>query len=388
MQDLLPFAAPAEQKYLKAVEKHGSQYKAAEALGVNVRTIQRALKNVRDKAAKQGYSPDHDMTRPVPDGFLAKGVSTLYNADGELTAQWVKSSIDLDRQRQMIQEYATTLSESLPRESKIKPPKLSNTELLNLYPITDYHLGMLAHEDETGAAWDLEIAENLLVDWFKMAIQASPKAYHGVFAQLGDFLHFDGLLAVTPSHGHVLDASARFHEVVRSAIRCLRRILRMLLQVHQKVTFIMAEGNHDLASSLIFRELLAAVYEDEPRIEIITRPDPYYCVEHGKTSLFFHHGHLKKKGSLDSVFTGKFRDVFGRTEYSYAHTGHLHHVDIKETTLMIVEQHRTLAAPDAYASRGGWLSGRDAKVITYSSQYGEVARNTLSAYMVQQLRSA
>ena len=36
---------------------------------------------------------------------------------------------------------------------------------------------------------------------------------------------------------------------------------------------------------------------------------------------------------------------------------------------MIVEQHRTLAAPDAHQARGGWISGRDAKVITYHKDF-------------------
>jgi hypothetical protein len=63
--------------------------------------------------------------------------------------------------------------------------------------------------------------------------------------------------------------------------------------------------------------------------------------------------------------------------------GHLHHVDIKETNLMIIEQHRTLAAPDAYASRGGWMSGRDAQVITYHKEYGQVGRIIISPDMVK-----
>lgn len=49
---------------------------------------------------------------------------------------------------------------------------------------------------------------------------------------------------------------------------------------------------------------------------------------------------------------------------------------------MIVERHRTLAAPDAYASKGGWVSGRDAKVITYSKRFGEVSRITINPEMV------
>jgi hypothetical protein len=49
---------------------------------------------------------------------------------------------------------------------------------------------------------------------------------------------------------------------------------------------------------------------------------------------------------------------------------------------MKVEQHETLAAPDAYAANGGYLSGRSAKVITYHMDYGEVGRFTLTPAMV------
>lgn len=50
---------------------------------------------------------------------------------------------------------------------------------------------------------------------------------------------------------------------------------------------------------------------------------------------------------------------------------------------MVVEQHRTLAAPDAHASRGGWISGRDASVITYHRDYGYVGRVVISPEMVK-----
>jgi len=49
---------------------------------------------------------------------------------------------------------------------------------------------------------------------------------------------------------------------------------------------------------------------------------------------------------------------------------------------MTVIQHSTLAARDAYASRGGWLSDRNCKVITYHDTLGEVARNTVRPEMV------
>src|SRR5690606_29681607 len=188
--------------------------------------------------------------------------------------------------------------------------------------------------------WDTQIAEQLLVDWFGAAIAQSPDAAVGVFAQLGDFLHWDGIQAVTPTSGHVLDADTRFQKLIRVAIGAIRRLTAMLLLQHERVILLMAEGNHDLASSMWLREMFAALYAGEPRIEVITRPDPYYCIEHGKTSLFFHHGHKKKLEQLETVFVAKFREIYGRTKHSYAHTGHLHHNVLRETNTMQIEQHR------------------------------------------------
>lgn len=377
------WATPTELSYIEASNAHGSNTKAAQALGVNRRAVDKAIQRVKRRAAKQGYSPEHDMTHTAPDGFQVKGVSTLYNQDGERSIQWVKTSIDAERQRELWQEAISALSEGIKKEKPAKAPKKTTQGLLNLYTITDYHLGMLAWGEETGGDWDTKIAEDLLVDWFATAIKQAPDAEMAVFAQLGDFLHTDGLEAVTPANHNILDADSRFQKIVRVAIRALRRVVRMLLEKHGFVHIIMAEGNHDPASSIWLREWFHTLYEDEKRVSVDLSPDPYYCYEHGKTSLFFHHGHKRKTSNIDDVFAAKFREVFGRTKHSYAHMGHLHNQQISETNLMLVEQHRTLASPDAYASRGGWLSGRDAKVITYDKEHGEVGRVTITPEMVK-----
>lgn len=383
--NLYSFATARQSEYLESVEKHGTCYAAAKALGVNRRTVERALKALRRKAALRGYSPEHDMTRPTAEPYIVKGTSTLYDAEtGEPKLQWVKTAADREEQAAMLSEAAEAMAETIPRAKPVKAPKATVEALLNQYTVTDYHLGMLAWAEETRRDdWDATIAENLLVDWFATAIQQAPDAEVGLFAQLGDFLHYDSLESVTPESRHVLDADTRFQGVVRVAIRAFRRVIGMLLEKHAHVYVIMAEGNHDPASSIWLRELFSALYEDEPRITVDKSPDPYYCFEWGQTSLFFHHGHKRKPTNIDDVFVAKFREVFGRTKYSYAHMGHLHHIDVKETNLMIVEQHRTLAAPDAYATRGGWMAGRDAKVITYHQEFGEVGRITVSPDMLK-----
>ena len=363
-----------------ALEKTGGvQRKAAELLGVTPGAVANRLAQ-----ARRGIAPESDWTKPVPEGYRVKGVSTLYDGDGQLRAQWVKSQIDPDAMERVVREALAAMGERIPRAKATAGPKRTHEQLLNLYVITDFHLGMLSWHEETGADWDTAIAEDMLVRWFEQAIAQAPAAETGVLAQLGDFLHWDGLDAVTPASKHLLDADTRFQKLVRVAIRALRRVIGLLLTKHAKVHLVMAEGNHDPASSIWLREWFAVLFEDEPRVTVDLSPDPYYCVEHGKTALFFHHGHKRKPANVDTVFAAKFREVFGRTGHAYAHMGHMHHIDQRETNLMVVEQHRTLAAPDAYASRGGWVSGRDAQVITYHDTRGEVGRVRVSADMVRE----
>lgn len=336
----------------------------------------------RKRLAEKGFSPPHDLTKEVAPGFLLKGTSTMYGKDGELKLQWVKTKLDPDRIQEMVQEFLGGINDEIQRAAPVTQKAAGSSRHLNLFPFTDYHLGMLAWAEESGDDWDISIAESLAVKWLEEAIRCAPPADVAVLANMGDFLHWDGLAAVTPQSRHVLDADSRYTKLVRVAIRLIRRMIEMLLETHGTVHVIMAEGNHDEASSVWLREALKVVYENEPRISFDDNPDPYYCYEFGNTALFFHHGHKRKAEAVDQVLVSKFREVFGRTKYAYAHTGHLHHLKALETNLMVVEQHRTLAAKDAYASRGGWLSERSAAVITYDSEYGEVRRSVITPAML------
>jgi hypothetical protein len=207
---------------------------------------------------------------------------------------------------------------------------------------------------------------------------ASPQSRVGIVNQLGDWLHYDGLSAVTPLHGNVLDADGRFSKMVAAAIRILRRVIDLALIRHDVVHLILAEGNHDIASSVWLRHMFKALYENEPRITVNDNELPYYVYQHGKTMLAFHHGHLSKNGALPLLFAAQFPAMWGETTKRYIHTGHRHHKDEKEHPGVTVVQHPTLAARDAYAARGGWISEREATAMTYHSQFGLVARNTVT----------
>lgn len=375
-------ATELQRRVIDALKKRkGNVSDTARDLGIHRTTVQSHVRAVRKRAAKKDpHTHDHE----APDGYKLRGVSTLTNKEGEVVLQWSKTSEDRERMHQLQLEAISALSESITRAAPVpldsKLPR--RTDLLNMYVLTDYHLGAMAWHEETGEDWDVNIAEDLMVRWFETAIKQAPDSATAVLAQLGDFLHWDGIDAVTPTSGHLLDADTRFQKVVRIAIRAVRRIIAMLLEKHTHVHIIMAEGNHDITSSIWLREWFHAMYENEPRVTVDLNPDPWYCYTFGSTALFFHHGHKRKPIEVDEIFVAKYRKEYGESKHAYAHMGHLHNDRVVETKLMLVEQHRSLTAPDSYASRHGWHSGRDSKVITYSYEYGEVGRVTVSPDMV------
>jgi hypothetical protein len=389
-EQLKEYASETEKDYLDAIiVAKGNTRKAAKALSKSRSTIRSAIARCEMKAARRGHSPAHNLNLPSPEGFFQE-TSTLMRhnpktGENQVALQWIKNKQDTQRFATFMIESAKAMSEDIPKTKPIKRlTKMVDADILNLYVITDYHLGMKADAAETrGEHWDMKIAEDLLVRWFQEAIERAPDSEKAVLCQLGDFLHWDGLEAVTPTSGHPLDSDDRFDKLVNIAIRVIRRVVQMLLEKHEHIHIIMAEGNHDLASSVWLRQLFGALYDNEPRITVDLSADPYYCYEFGDNTLFFHHGHKKRVNNVDDVFVAKFREEYGRTKFSHAHMGHLHHERVLETNLMTVEQHQTLAAKDSYAARGGWMANRCARAITYHRDFGKVQEYSISPEMLK-----
>jgi hypothetical protein len=274
------------------------------------------------------------------------------------------------------------MADELPRMEPQVTQSLHIQALCNLYVMTDCHVGMLAWHKEGGADWDLKIAERTLTGCFEQMVKSSPPASTGFVCQLGDWLHFDGMAAVTPTNHHQLDADGRFSKIVQASVRILRRLVDFALVHHENVIVLMAEGNHDLVSSIWLRSMFKALYENDPRVYVIDSELPYYVHTHGQIMLAFHHGHLNKNDRLPLLFASQFPKIWGLTTKRYCHTGHRHHVEEKEHSGMTVVQHPTLAARDAYAARGGWLAERQVSAITYHETYGQVSKITVIPEML------
>lgn len=327
----------------------------------------------------QGWSPSHDMTRTVPDAFTVKGVSTYYNQDGNPVGQWVKSVADKEAQFQMMIERIEAACDGIKPWEPIEKPKRIEPDLLSLLVITDFHLGSYCWGQETSEDYDTNIARDLFLASIKEMIDSTPKSKIGLLCNLGDFLHWDGLDQLTPTGKHLLEGDSRYSRIVDIAMTVMNEAVRMMLEKYEKVVFVCAEGNHDIAGSIWLRKFIRKLYANEPRLEVIDNDFPYYAYRHGEVMLCFHHGHKAKMGSLPKVFSSepRFRQDWGNSKVAYIHSGHYHSERVLEDAGAITEQHPTLASRDSYATRLGLMSQRGAKVITYDSTDGEVARITV-----------
>lgn len=376
----MPSPPLSEEVLREAVEARlqaGSELGAAKLLGMSRSTIQHRLR----EAARRGIAPGHFEQGTAP-GYRMGKVTVQRGPTGEVERTWERQSPETEDLKAAIAEAVESMKAEIKPVSPVPYHAHTRDNLLSLYSFFDYHVGMLAWHKEGGADWDLSIAEQTGTQAMQMLVEGAPNSDTAIVNIGGDFLHFDGLLPVTPTHGHILDADSRFGKVVDVAIKLVRQLVALALQKHRHVILLIMEGNHDLASSLWLRKLFAALYEAEPRVTVHESELPYYAVEWGVNLLGFHHGHLRKNDSLPALFAARFREQWGRCPKVYIHTGHRHHLEQKDHNGARVIQHPTLAALDAHAARGGYFTDREITAHHYNRVTGWAGSNNVTPEML------
>lgn len=384
---LIPYATDRQVEFIHAINEYGSIGPAARSFGINRSVLQKSMAALRVKAALSGYSPRHGLNSPIAPGFTAKGHSTLEKIapDGTRTAvmQWTKTRADDEVREELMRAAFEAMASEMPRLEPIaSAPPVCDEDLLTIYPQGDPHAGLTSWKEETGSHFDLAEFERLTKAAIDRLVAASPPSATAIYNDKGDLTHADNNKNRTPRSGHELDVQGRHSEVVRVALRCKRHHIARMLEKHAKVIVRIDPGNHDGETALMIALMLGALYENEPRVEVITSPNPYWYYRFGKNLIGTCHGDGAKGKDLPGIMAHDAREWWGQAEHCIWFIGHIHHKDIKEYTGCTVEYMRTLAAPDAYSHGSGYRSKRDMQAITLHTEWGEVERSTVSAAMV------
>lgn len=377
-EGLYPYATAKQREKLEAINQHKSVRAAARALGVQYTAVNQALAAVKRKAALQGYSPEHDMTRTVPEPFVLKGVSTYYNKDGKPSGQWVKSQLAQEQYNEMVRGAIAAFVEDVPQLPVVPAPLDFQSDIIPWIQIGDAHLGMLAHAAEAGENFDLKIAESELCGAIALLIDEMPNCERVVVNDLGDFTHYDNMAAVTAASGHPLDADGRISKMLRVYSRTMRFIVERVLTKAKHVDVIINQGNHSRVNDLWMREMLTVAYGHTGRVHVLDNDSVFTGYRMGNTFVMVHHSDKCPPARLVGVMTSDFRKDFGETEFHLIDVGHVHHHFIsKEHPSVVIESWNHLAPNDKWAHEAGYRSRKAITVVLRSRTYGDVGRRVL-----------
>lgn len=371
-----------QREKLDAYIQHGSFRKAGEALGITHQAISKTVRTLKKRAAIKGMAPEADMTHQAAEGFNIKGTSTLYDEDGNVKIQWVKTQKDQPTMEEFAEAFNEALEDFKPLP-KVSSPTNYDKDSIVVYPIGDAHIGMYAWHEETGEDYNLDIGCDQLRKAVVNLVDRSPATETAVILGLGDFFHSDNMDNRTMRSGNALDVDGRWAKVLRTGVDLMCELVFAALEKHEHVVVKNIIGNHDDHSSVFLDIAIDKYFRHEPRVTVEQSACRFWYYQFGKTLIGSCHGDTAKPDKLPQIMAADKSKEWGETEYRYWYTGHIHSRNVIEFAGCSWESFRTLASKDAWHAAHGYRSYRDMTSITIHKEFGEVGRNIASIKMIQ-----
>ena len=378
-----------QREAIQAVLQYGGVRKAAKVLGISHSNVGRRIDRVKAQASVQGFAPGFaGWSRPVPATHVAKGVSVYHPAvtvgTGEdkrvvEPAAWVKADLRQEMYNEMVRGAIVAFIKEQPQLETQEARTLDySADVIPWIQVGDAHIGLLAHSAEVGENFDLKIGERELCGAIGLLIDEMPACERAVLNDLGDFTHYENYTGTTEASGHALDYDGRFPKMIKAYARIMRFIIEKALTKVKVLDVIINQGNHSRTNDIWMAVMLKALYEGDPRVNVLDNDSVFIGYRMGKTFVMVHHSDKCKPAKLPSVMTADFRRDFGETDYHYIDIGHVHHSSVsQDIDGIVVESWNHLAASDKWAHENGYRSSKSISVVLRSKTYGEIGRRTL-----------
>lgn len=377
---LLEFAeTDVEIRNIKAVIDLGSQRKAAADLGISHQALGESIRKVKARAAKKNFTTEFGSDRLTREGFSVTKTAQMRNRDGDIVVDWTSSSPDKEKQFDMIKEVAVALAEPIRGMAKpIAAPTNTSSELMACYPIPEPHMGLYSWKTETGADYDTDIAEAILLNSMTELVESAPNSDKALIVNLGDYFHLDDESNQTKQSGNALDVDGRWSRVFKIGVKVHREMINLALKKHDHVTVKSGLGNHDKQSIYCLMSMMDAYFENEPRVHIELPINPFAYHTFGKNLIGIHHGNGVKPDKMPLVMATDMPKEWGNSIFRTMLMGHIHHRTVKEHPGCTVESFRSVAAKDSWHNGAGYRAGRGMECIIYHKDGGEHGRRIVN----------
>ena len=378
-QELLRFARNDRQvEVIQAVIDHGSNNKAAKALGCGRRTVDTMLKRLEAKAASKAVAPHKSVNRETMEGFEAKRVSTAYKEDGTVALQWVIQEPEKRSMKQKLDAMLEGMKDDLAGfKSPVKAPKKVNSDYLAMYMMGDHHFGLLADSETKMAGdeddWDVKIATSILLDSTNRLASRVGDAEIGVLLNVGDFFHADSS-ANTTTKGTPVDVDTRIGKTFKLAGRLFQTLINKMLETHKEVVVINVRGNHDSDMACHLSSCIELLYAKEKRVNVLPNYSKFIHYQWHNNLFVFHHGDRMKHEQILQAVIKNLDDEWSQSKNRYCHLGHIHHHTAREVGSMHFEHWGSLTATDQWHSDSGYGAERSMTAVVYHKDTGEDSR--------------
>jgi len=374
---LISFAATERQAEIcQAVINHGSNNKAAKALGLDRRTVDRTLRGIEGRAASKAVAPHRNVDNETMEGFEAKRVSTAFNSDGDIALQWVIQ----EPLKRSLQEKVEAMMEGMKDDlagfkKPVKAPKKVNADYLATYIVGDHHYGMLADAATKldNDDWDIKIATKVLIDAVDRLLARVGDCETAILLNVGDFFHADSSKNETTA-GTRVDVDTRIGKTFKLAGRLFQMLIDKMLTVHKNVIVVNVRGNHDSDMACHLSSCLEILYQKEPRVNVLENYSKFLHYEWGNNMWVYHHGDRIKPEQILQTVIKNLDNEWSSHKNRYCLLGHIHHHVSREYGSMQFSWFGSLTSTDQWHSDSGFGSERSMTAIVYHKKYGEDSR--------------
>ena len=381
--ELKQWATERQSEIIDAVIQHGSNRKAAVAMGVHPSCIDQAMSAVRNKAARAGYAPGHFSAGVAP-GY-AMGKVTIQRSAAGVERVWERQSPQQGDRLRDIEAMVRSAAEDARGMSRLRDgPEAPAGHLLASYWFGDPHFGLGSSSEDGGDTTDIDEADRLTRAAIDNMVSRAPQTCRAILGFIGDNLHANDGSALTPGHKNPLDVDVRgFGAAFLSCTRAICYAISRALEKHDQIEVWIMPGNHDPDAAFAIAVAVSMFFDNNPRVNVRLSRDYLWWTTFGKNLIAAHHGDKIKPMELHGVLSNDCQSVWGECEFRYVFRGHIHHDTVIEYQRTRMESLRTLSKSDAWHRGKGYRSMRDTRVIIYHEQFGEACRYTVSAAMLE-----
>lgn len=250
---------------------------------------------------------------------------------------------------------------------------------LAVISLADHHIGALSWMPETGANYDMAIAEELAAEAMTEILRkvAMWQAERIMIIVGNDLMHVDRTVdgkGGSTTKGTIQETDGRWQKMFRVATRVT------VAAIDQARTIAPVEarfkaGNHDTQSLFMLGEVVGAHYRHDASVTVINEPAPRDYVEYGVNAIGVCHGHNEKRAALPLLMATEAPAMWARTVHRHWLTGHNHAEKIvrNDESGVIVHTLPSLCAPDGWHIEKGYHHARSSVAIIYHHDTGPAA---------------